>query len=1144
MIVSAVLATLASSARAADFIEFESGPVRPIALSASGTSLYVVNTPDNRLEVFNVGAGGISKAGSVDVGMEPVSVAIRNAGEVWVVNHLSDSISIVDVASSPPRVTRTLLVGDEPRDLVFAGTGGNRAFITTAHRGQQRTDPSLGLVPGAGDPQLTTPGVNRADIWVFDATNLGANLGGTPVQIVTLFGDTPRALAVSPSGDTVYAAIFHSGNQTTTVSEGMVCNGFNPGASCQNGPDNITTPGGNPGPPTDHLLNQAPEVGLIVKWDGTKWRDEDNRNWNNAVLFSLPDRDVFALDANTLAQTTQWSGVGTILFNMAVNPTSGKVYVSNAESKNEVRFEGPGIYAAPFKPGGEPATVQGHLAEYRVTVLDGAAVNPRHLNKHINYSILPAPAGTAQKSLATPLDMAVSPNGQKLYVAAFGSSKIGVFDTTTLENNTFDPATQSGQYIPVTGGGPGGLALDAARNRLYVLTRFDNSVSVVDLGTSAETAHVALFNPEPAAVTQGRFMLYDAQATSSNGEASCSSCHIFGDMDDLAWDLGNPDDAASASPFTPATLVPLNLDPPTPKIRLAFGAPANINGTGVQAQFSALKGPMTTQTLRGMVNAGAMHWRGDRSNGCLGISATSEDLNFRNFIVAFPGLVGMNVSLNANCTNAPTLASDMQKFANFQLSVQLPPNPNRAIDNSLTPAQQNGKNFYNGAGFNMGPALNPHLTGVGGPLQAGRNSDGVNFTNAGFNCNGCHTLNPASGFFGTDGNQSFENEPQFVKIAHLRNAYQKVGMYGMPDVDFNLETDQTFQGDQIRGFGYLHDGSTDTVFQFLQATVFSHLGAGGTGVGFAEGPNGDGVRRDVEAFVLGFDTDFAPAVGQQVTLTSTNSGVAVPRISTLVARAAATYNSQISGATAKECDLVVKGTIGGVRKGWVGDGAASPTFTPDDGGAAISLASLQGQAVTPGQELTFTCVTPGAGTRAGINRDRDAANDGVDNCPDVFQASQADADSDGRGDVCDNCAAKSNGTQVDTDADGVGNLCDNQCIGPVTVTTLAGTIPASAGVGTLVEVTGTGIGPSAVAMFDGIPATIQQAPGVNAVQVPAGLAEGPHTLTVVNPEGCQSQENVSFTVTAPASCGLIGIEPFALLAGLRVARRLRRRVAA
>ena len=34
------------------------------------------------------------------------------------------------------------------------------------------------------------------------------------------------------------------------------------------------------------------------------------------------------------------------------------------------------------------------------------------------------------------------------------------------------------------------------------------------------------------------------------------------------------------------------------------------------------------------------------------------------------------------------------------------------------------------------------------------------------------------GFFGSDGRYSFESEPQFMKVPHLRNAYQKVGMFG------------------------------------------------------------------------------------------------------------------------------------------------------------------------------------------------------------------------------------------------------------------------------------------------------------------------------------------------------------------------------
>src|SRR5262245_21745847 len=146
-----VLAFAAPTRAQTSFLEFESGPVRPLALTPDGTKLLVCNIPDNRLEIFSVSAGGLAHQASVPVGMEPVAVAARSNTEAWVVNHLSDSVSVVDLASSPPRVVRTLLVGDEPQDIVFAGTGGNRAFVTTARRGQQRSNSSLiGSTPGAG----------------------------------------------------------------------------------------------------------------------------------------------------------------------------------------------------------------------------------------------------------------------------------------------------------------------------------------------------------------------------------------------------------------------------------------------------------------------------------------------------------------------------------------------------------------------------------------------------------------------------------------------------------------------------------------------------------------------------------------------------------------------------------------------------------------------------------------------------------------------------------------------------------------------------------------------------------------------------------------------------------------------------------
>ena len=82
------------------------------------------------------------------------------------------------------------------------------------------------------------------------------------------------------------------------------------------------------------------------------------------------------------------------------------------------------------------------------------------------------------KALAFPMGMAVSRNGASLYVGAFGSSKVGVFSTAALETNTFYP--NENDQITVSGGGPSGVVLDDSSDKLYVLTRFDNSISIVD----------------------------------------------------------------------------------------------------------------------------------------------------------------------------------------------------------------------------------------------------------------------------------------------------------------------------------------------------------------------------------------------------------------------------------------------------------------------------------------------------------------------------------------------------------------------------------------------------------------------------------------------------------------------------------------
>lgn len=884
----------ASFASAQSFVAFESGQVRPLAMSPDGTRLFAVNTPDNRLEIFDIQGGALAYAGSVPVGLEPVAVAARSNAEVWVVNHLSDSVSVVDVNAAPPQVERTLLVGDEPRDIVFAnGVAGERAYVTTARRGQNSPVP----------PLLTTPGVGRALVWAFDPDDLGATLTGTPLAIIELFGDTPRALAVSPDGETIYAAVFHSGNRTTTVSDGAVCDGGAGAPSCNL--FGFAMPGGLPAPNTSFDGTPQPEVGLIVKFDpiSGEWRDELDRSWNDYVRFSLPDWDVFEISNTTLTPVANVAGVGTVNFNMVVNPASGKLYVSNTEAINEVRFEGPGTYVTQngFKPAGEPARVTGHLHEARITIVDELGnATPRHLNKHIDYDTVPSPPGTKDDSLATPLEMAVSSDGQTLYVAAFGSQKIGVFDTTALENDAFVPS--SADHIALSGGGPTGVVLDEANGRLYVATRFDNSISVVDTLTQVEVAHVPLYNPEPAHIVDGRPVLYDAFNTSSNGEASCASCHVFGDVDSLAWDLGNPDDLETVNAL-------LLADP--------------LVGGG-RVDFHPMKGPMTTQTLRGLENHGAQHWRGDRSVGHFGSDPTDEELSFNNFIVAFDGLLG-NDGLIPD--------AEMFKFTSFMLDVVPPPNPIRPLDNAPSGTAQAGLGVFGQSGT------------VAGALR----------------CNLCHVVAPGSGFFGTGGLRSTVDEVQQFKVPQLRNVYTKVGMFGMAQVPLLAAGDNGDQGPQVRGFGMFHDGSIDTVFRFLGAAPFA--------LNVVD-------RAQLEQFVFEFPTNYAPIVGQQITLGASNATTVGPRIDLLVDRAEACFELP-DEVDATECDLVARGVFEGEARGWLGtldgtcDGSPTLLFQGDRVSDPVLTDGQLRALATDAAPLTYTCVPPGSGLRVGLDRDED-----------------------------------------------------------------------------------------------------------------------------------------------------------------------------
>src|SRR5437899_10098487 len=110
-----------------NFFNWETSPVHPVAVSPDGTRLAVCNLPDNRLEIFDITSGKPVSVTNVPVGLDPVTVRFRTSSEAWVANYISDSISVIDLATM--RVTKTVTTSNEPSDIVFAGSP-QRAFVS------------------------------------------------------------------------------------------------------------------------------------------------------------------------------------------------------------------------------------------------------------------------------------------------------------------------------------------------------------------------------------------------------------------------------------------------------------------------------------------------------------------------------------------------------------------------------------------------------------------------------------------------------------------------------------------------------------------------------------------------------------------------------------------------------------------------------------------------------------------------------------------------------------------------------------------------------------------------------------------------------------------------------------------------------
>lgn len=872
------------------FVNWETPHVHPLDMTPDGQKLIAVNTADNRLEVFDISSGAPRPIGSIPVGLDPVTVRARSNTEAWVVSQISDSINIVDLATL--NVAQSLRTDDEPADVVFA-FNVNRAFVSCSQTNS---------------------------ILVYDL----ADLSLAP-QRISVLGEEPRAMAYDPARNEIYVAIFESGNKSTILGGGStINNGFPPNVvSDPSGPYGGLNPPPNDGGAFKPLMNPGnpapPRVGLIVKKDPLgRWMDDNLHDWTSMVSgidaaksgrpvgWDLYDHDVAIINTSTLG-VSYARGLMNICMSLSVNPGDGEVCVVGTDATNEVRFE-------PVLNG---RFLRVNLARFNPA--NPASVSVSDLNSHLTYGTTvpfePATYGERIKSIGDPRAMVWNADGTRGYVAGMGSNNVVMIDGS---GNRQDAPGEPGRVTIDVGAGPTGLVFDGPRNRLYVLNKFDGSISTVDMATELESTRVTFHDPTPAPIKIGRRHLYDTHLNSGLGQVSCASCHVDARNDRLAWDLGNP--AGDMKTFNQNCTLLENCE-----------------------DWHPMKGPMTTQTLQDIIGHEPHHWRADRTG-------------IEEFADAFRDLLGRDDPLPSQ----PPF-DEMQEFEDFLATIHFPPNPYRNFDNSLPTSLPLPGHFTTGRFSPAGQPL-PNGNAVAG-LSAYRtaNLDGVQ-------CVTCHALPSGGGTDsmlvglnfvpippGPDGEHhalvvSVDGSTNVsIKVPQLRNMYDKVGF-------------ETTQLNNVSGFGFLHDGSVDSIARFVNEPLFS--------------VSSDQMTANLVALMLSFSgsqfgnalpleppglpsQDSHAAVGWQTTLV--NAATAPPSQLQLIA-------NMITQADTNRVGLVVKGLVGGVRRGWRYNGGN--LFQSDRAGETVSAVSLRALAIAGG-ELTYTVVPKGTETRIGIDRDED-----------------------------------------------------------------------------------------------------------------------------------------------------------------------------
>ena len=345
---------------------FASPHASPIAIS--GSHVFVVNTPADTVDVIRADSRKIRAR--VNVGIDPVGIAVRPDGkEVWVSNHVSDSVSVID--SDP----------DSPTHLQVIATVQQLDPETRA----TRFDEPVGIA-FAGNEKAYVALSSENTIAVIDVATREVS------KRLAITAQDPRAITVR--GDRLYVIPFESNNQTQ----------LSGGVGKIDG-DLVTFDAFEHSVRVNNVLSLGHVVD-IVKHP------------------KAPDRDLFVFDTRTDEIVEVVDTLGTLLYGLTVD-SKGRVFVAQTDARNEVNGR-----CGTKKHGLKE--LENRAFSNRITRVDFTGESAQKPT-FIDLEPLPPKHPARDQALATPFAIRISGDDSTLFVTAAGSDRLFTVDAASGE---------------------------------------------------------------------------------------------------------------------------------------------------------------------------------------------------------------------------------------------------------------------------------------------------------------------------------------------------------------------------------------------------------------------------------------------------------------------------------------------------------------------------------------------------------------------------------------------------------------------------------------------------------------------------------------------------------------------------------------